>query len=444
MDRRVAPSGVEDAAATAEERFGRLVLVVGPSGAGKDTLIEAARAILAADQRFVFPRRVVTRPSSEAEDNVVADEAGFRAVAARGGFSLSWEAHGHLYGIPSAIVADLAAGRTVVINVSRTVIDEARRRWPDVAVVEVTAPADVLARRLAARARPSDGAGPERLARRFEPGDRPTADTTIDNGGELDTAIAAFLMAIVGSTSGSRAGPLPHAQATVTKPRYAIYFAPAPDTPLWRTASRVIGRDAATGAALPFPDLPPCDADDWADLTADPRRYGFHATLKAPFALAEEADEALLLDVARGFAAGRRGFVVPDLSVRTLGSFVALTPDAANADLDGLAADCVVVFEPFRAPLPPQERARRVAGLTDPRHVASVDRWGYPWVFEDFRFHMTLTGSLPEARRETVRARLAEHLGDVARPLAVDAISIFRQDRRDAPFRLIERIPFAV
>ena len=190
---------VDDDAPTTEALPGRLVLVVGPSGAGKDTLIEAARLALAEDRRFVFPRRVVTRAASEAEDNIVADEDGFRAVAARGGFALSWEAHGHFYGIPSAIVADLAAARTVVVNVSRSVIGEARRRWPDVTVVEVTAPAEVLARRIAARARPSDGAGPERLARRFEGGDRPSADTTIDNGGELDTAIAGFLAAVVGS-----------------------------------------------------------------------------------------------------------------------------------------------------------------------------------------------------------------------------------------------------
>ncbi len=200
MDGRLDTARPHDGAApTTEVLPGRLVLVVGPSGAGKDTLIEAARAMLAEDPRFVFPRRVVTRPASATEDNVVADEAGFRAVAAQGGFALAWEAHGHLYGIPATIEADLAGGSTVVINVSRTVIGEARRRWPDVTVVEVTAPAEVLARRIAARARPSDGAGPERLARRFEPGDRPTADTTIDNGGELDTAIAGFLAAIVAS-----------------------------------------------------------------------------------------------------------------------------------------------------------------------------------------------------------------------------------------------------
>ena len=229
----------------------------------------------------------------------------------------------------------------------------------------------------------------------------------------------------------------------MAKPRYAIYLAPSPDTPLWHAASRVIGRDAVTGETLPFPALPPCDADDWAEVTAEPRRYGFHATLKAPFELSEDADEAFLLEAARGFAATRRGFAIPDLSVRAMKSFVALTPDARHTDLDGLAADCVVAFEPFRAPLAEAERARRVASLTEPRHIASVDRWGYPWVFEDFRFHMTLTGPLAEDRRETVRDGLAAFIGDVARPLAVDAICVFRQERRDRPFRVLERLPFA-
>ncbi len=192
-----APTPVSGQRPTAEVLPGRLVLVVGPSGAGKDTLIEAARAILAPESDFVFPRRVVTRPASAAEDNMVADEAGFRAVADHGGFALHWEAHGHLYGIPASIVADLAAGHVVVVNVSRTIIAEARDRWPIVRVVEVTAAPEVLTRRIAERGRASDGAGAERLARRFEPGDRPVADVTIDNGGDLDTAVAAFLSAIV-------------------------------------------------------------------------------------------------------------------------------------------------------------------------------------------------------------------------------------------------------
>ncbi len=177
---------------------GRLVLVVGPSGAGKDTLIDAARSVLASDPRYVFPRRVVTRPPSAAEDNVEIDAAAFLAAAAEGAFALSWTAHGHHYGVPASIEDDLAAGRVVIVNVSRTVIAEARARWAHVEVVEITASAEVLAARIAARGRASDGAGPERLARRFEPGEREVADVTIDNGADLDSAIAAFLFAIVG------------------------------------------------------------------------------------------------------------------------------------------------------------------------------------------------------------------------------------------------------
>mgnify|MGYP001766430786 CR=1 FL=1 len=227
-------------------------------------------------------------------------------------------------------------------------------------------------------------------------------------------------------------------------PRYAIYLAPSPDTPLWRAASRVIGRDAVTGETLSFPDLSPCDAADWAELTKEPRRYGFHGTLKAPFECAEGSDEALLVEAARDFAARRHGFAIPDLSVRTMKSFVALTPDSRHPDLDGLAADCVTAFDRFRAPPTAAERARRIASLTDPRHVASVDRWGYPWVFDDFRFHMTLTGPLPDDRREAIRDGLAAFLGDVARPLPVDAICLFRQENRDAPFQVLDRFPFAV
>lgn len=186
-------------AATTEVLPGRLILVVGPSGAGKDTLIAAARQRLAGDRRFVFPRRVVTRPASAAEDNLVADAAGFRAITELGGFALTWEAHGHHYGIPAAIVSDLAEGRIVVVNVSRAVVRTARERWPDVTVIAVSAPTEVLAERMAARARPSDGSLEQRLARAASGDGLPIADVTIDNGGALTAAVEAFLAAVMAS-----------------------------------------------------------------------------------------------------------------------------------------------------------------------------------------------------------------------------------------------------
>lgn len=228
----------------------------------------------------------------------------------------------------------------------------------------------------------------------------------------------------------------------MTSPRYAVYFAPHRDTALWRAASSLIGRDAVGGAALPFPAIAPCAAADWAELTAEPRRYGFHATLKAPFELTDAADEAMLIAAARAFAVTQRRFTIADLVVRTLTSFVALVPDRPNDDVLSLGADCVVAFEPFRAPLSAHDRDRRLRTLTSPRQIEALERWGYPYVFEDFRFHMTLTGPLPEERREAVRAGLEAFLGDVARPLAVDAIALFRQDDRAAPFHFVERFPF--
>lgn len=224
--------------------------------------------------------------------------------------------------------------------------------------------------------------------------------------------------------------------------RWAIYFMPGPETALWRLASRVIGRDAVSDERLPFPHAAPCDAVDWEALTVEPRRYGFHATLKAPFELAEGTDEATLIAAATAFAAIRRPFVVPDLTVALLGDFVALRPAGRSVDLDGLAADCVVAFEPFRAPLDAAERARRLGPAPSADRIAAVDRWGYAHVFEDFRFHMTLTGPLPASRREPARAALEALVGAAARPLAVDAIAVFRQDRRDRPFSLVARLPF--
>jgi len=173
---------------------GRLVLVVGPSGAGKDTLISAVRERLAGDGAFLFPRRVVTRPPSAAEDNVETDEATFRSTAAAGGFALSWTAHGHSYGIPAAIDQALRGDRTAICNVSREVVAAARRRYRHVTVVEVSAPPDVLRNRVAARSRASDGDAAARVERRVAA--PVAADVVIVNDGAVEAA-ALRLLAIV-------------------------------------------------------------------------------------------------------------------------------------------------------------------------------------------------------------------------------------------------------
>ena len=167
---------------------GRLVLVVGPSGAGKDTLIDAARTACRDDGGIVFPRRVITRPSSAAEDHDTLSEPAFDQAAAEGAFAIWWAAHGLRYGIPRAIDADLQAGRTVVCNVSRTVVRAARERYANVVVVLVTAPADVLAKRLARRARGTDGSVAQRMDRAVAAESELSPDVTIENTGTVDQA----------------------------------------------------------------------------------------------------------------------------------------------------------------------------------------------------------------------------------------------------------------
>jgi ribose 1,5-bisphosphokinase len=147
---------------------GRLVLIVGPSGAGKDTLISGARLECTNEPAIVFPRRVVTRASSAYEDHATLGIGAFNQALAAGRFALWWEAHGHRYGIPASIDDDIRAGRTVVCNVSRTIIDLARRRYARVAVVLITAPPRVLEARLARRDRQSDGDATDRLARSID------------------------------------------------------------------------------------------------------------------------------------------------------------------------------------------------------------------------------------------------------------------------------------
>jgi ribose 1,5-bisphosphokinase len=181
---------------------GRLVLVVGPSGAGKDTLIDLARAALRHDAAVVFARRVVTRTATAAEAHDTLDADAFERAARAGAFALAWEAHGLRYGIPAAVDADIRAGRTVVCNVSRTIIEAARARYADVLVALVTAPPEVLAARLMARARSSDGDVARRLAR-SDNFAAFAADCVIANVGTLEAGAAA-LMAVIARTAAAR------------------------------------------------------------------------------------------------------------------------------------------------------------------------------------------------------------------------------------------------
>jgi ribose 1,5-bisphosphokinase len=171
---------------------GRLVLIVGPSGAGKDTLIAGAKASCVGDSTIIFPRRVVTRPATQAEDHNSLDNDAFDDAEKRGAFVVSWHAHGLRYGIPRSAEDDIRAGRTIVCNVSRGIVAELRARFARVTVVLISAPPDVLAGRLAGRSRATDGS----LAQRVERNDVFVgfcADRTIENIGPPQSATQSLL-----------------------------------------------------------------------------------------------------------------------------------------------------------------------------------------------------------------------------------------------------------
>lgn len=174
---------------------GGFVFVVGPSGAGKDSLISYARGALAQNDAVIFPRRIVTRPSSEFEDHDSVDEAAYAAGEAANAYTLSWRAHGLGYAIPKLALEDVRAGRIAVCNISRRVVPWSRIHLPNVAVVEITAPKEVLAARLAGRARLEDGDLNQRLTRSLETwtpvDDTIVNDRTIDEAGRQLVAFIA-------------------------------------------------------------------------------------------------------------------------------------------------------------------------------------------------------------------------------------------------------------
>ena len=221
-------------------------------------------------------------------------------------------------------------------------------------------------------------------------------------------------------------------------PRYAIYFAANADSALARFGAELLGYDAHTGNEMRFPEEPLRTVPDWRDITADPRKYGFHATLKAPMALAPGMTEAELTAACATFAGQARTIPLIRPVVDSISGFIAVIPAEPVGDLQQLAADCVRNFDSLRAPLSAEDRARRKPEKLSERQRDYLDRWGYPYVMEEFRFHMTLTGRLDAERRgpilEMLRGRFAALKLDA---LAIDRIALFRQDDAKARFCII-------
>jgi hypothetical protein len=224
--------------------------------------------------------------------------------------------------------------------------------------------------------------------------------------------------------------------------RYGIYFAPRPTTALWSKASAWLGRDADTGRALERPALPGLDDLDLDAITADPRSYGFHATLKAPFELAPGCLEDDLIAETRRLSAGIDAFSAP-IAPAPLGPFLAFQIQGHSPEMHALHGLCVCALDAFRAPLSEYDLARRRKAELTPEQDARLLKWGYPYVYDDFRFHMTLTGRIADdAVRARVLSALQKYFAPETRLMPFDGVAVFRQPDRASPFTILARFDF--
>lgn len=228
--------------------------------------------------------------------------------------------------------------------------------------------------------------------------------------------------------------------------RYALYAAPAPESALGRLGAEWFGT-AADPAPRELRERPSFaalgrSAQGIDDLVAGPARYGFHGTLKAPFRLVETQTPAALDAALARFAAARAPVPVPRLEVAADAGFVALRPSAASPKLDARAAEIVAYFDPFRAPMTEEEHRRRNPERLAPEPRALLERWGYPWVMTQFRFHITLSRQLPPEEAADLAARLAPIFAPALEtPFQLDEVALFA-DPGEGTFRLLRRHAF--
>ena len=218
--------------------------------------------------------------------------------------------------------------------------------------------------------------------------------------------------------------------------RVAIYYAPLPDDPLTRLSSAWLGRDPITNAPVRQPGL-----NGIAEITAEPRNYGFHATLKPPMRLTAGADWADFIAAVRAIAVEIAPFELPPLAVADLRGFLALRETIPCVKLESLADTCVEQLDSFRAPLSDDELARRRKSKLSPEQDAMLVRWGYPYVFGTWFFHLTLTRRLSDAEKSSILPAAESWFAPaLAAPRRVEDICIFTQAAPNAAFTLAERL----
>nr|WP_265297704.1 DUF1045 domain-containing protein [Verminephrobacter eiseniae] len=229
--------------------------------------------------------------------------------------------------------------------------------------------------------------------------------------------------------------------------RYAVYFAPHPGSTGWLAGSHWLGRCAALLQPMQQLAIEGVAAQDLYRLTAAPRRYGWHATLKAPFALAPGVDWITLHQAVRAVAQSLAPFALPPLHVARIDDFLALVPapaHAANAAIERVAAACVTQLQPLAAPLSDTDLARRRCAALTPRQDELLQRWGYPFVLEEFRFHLSLTGHLQQVGRQTqarVQGAAQAFFADLP-VLRMSSLALFAEPAAGADFVLLDHLEF--
>ena len=219
--------------------------------------------------------------------------------------------------------------------------------------------------------------------------------------------------------------------------RFAIYYAPTPDDPLYASSTNWLGRDPETNAPAAQPNLP-----EIAEITSDARTYGFHATLKPPMRLLDGRTWNDFLDAAAKLAATLKPFKLPPLAVMDLHGFLALRETHPSAELQYLADICIERLDAFRKPPLDEELARRRRSSLTAEQDAMLVRWGYPYMFGTWFFHMTLTRRLNPEERAVYRPAAEVHFAEAIRaPRRVTDICLFTQPAPGAPFTIAERLP---
>ncbi|NIF52135.1 DUF1045 domain-containing protein [Burkholderia sp. Ax-1724] len=232
------------------------------------------------------------------------------------------------------------------------------------------------------------------------------------------------------------------ATAWDARTRFAVYYAPARESAWWQAGSAWLGRDAQSGEHCAAPQ-PASLARALAELTEAPRRYGWHGTLVAPFRLAPGLAPDDVLATARTWALTQHAFDLP-VEAATLGDFVALRPadEHGDARIRDVAASALQALDALRAQPSEADLARRLAAPLSERQRSLLLQWGYPYVFDEFRFHMTLSNSLDDAGERAALLAWWRQRVPALGPLSVDHAALFVEPAPDEPFVLWQRLPF--